>query len=162
MKIDSIKMPGVLAVASVAAFLVGCLSGGTTRMYAGPELPPGQGTTLIVPSSVVVTSIDQSSLQTDSTDETRILLKPGMHHLVAHYETTYTPSRDKIERATSQPVALSFMGEAGKTYTVCSENPGTVEAILNYTAHVVLWIEKEKVISGHGQPNRQIAATMQM
>jgi len=142
----------VLATVSVAVFLVGCMSGGAIRMYTGPELPPEQVTTLIVPACIVVTSIDQASLQTDSADETRILLKPGMHHLVARYENTYTPSYNKIERAMSQSVALSFTGEAGKTYTVCSENPDTVEAILNYAAHVVLWIENGKVAPGHGHP----------
>jgi len=141
-----------VSLTTVFLLLTGCQFSGTIRMYEGSDLPAEQLATLIVPYCVVLNSVDNAYVPMTAMNETRVLLKPGAHLLKAHYEVIYPLPQGRTQKIVSKPVLLTFTGEAGKTYSLCCEDPDTFEATQIYAAHAVLWIENGRVKPGFGHP----------
>ena len=122
--------------------LTGCRSVTTLRMYNGPDLPPEQLTTLIVPWCISLRTVDGAPAPSTLADQMQVLLKPGSHSLEARYVVLYPIGNGDTEKIASDYIALTFNGEAGKTYTICSKDPKTLAETRAYARHVSLWIEE--------------------
>ena len=133
---------GFLAASAAVFFMTGCRSVTTLRMYSGPDVPSDQLSTLVVPWCVGLRTVDGAPAPSTLTDEMRILLKPGSHSLEARYVVLYPTSGSDTEKIASDYISLTFTGEAGKTYTVCSKDPKTLAETRAYARHVSLWIEE--------------------
>jgi hypothetical protein len=122
-------------------FMTGCRSERTVQMYNGPVVPPDRLATLVVPWCISLRSVDGMSAPSTMKDEMRVMLKPGIHTLEARYVVLYPISLGDTEKIVSDYVPLSFNGEPGKTYTICSKDPKSLDETRRYAAHVSLWIE---------------------
>lgn len=143
-------MRGLAGALAAAICLTGCQSVSSVRMYAGPDLPPGQLTTLVVPWCIRVRAVDGVSVPWTLADGKRVLLKPGAHTVDARYEVIYPTAQDETEKIASRYVRLTFNGEAGKTYFLCSQNPRSLEETRLYAFHVSLWIADTAAGSRNG------------
>ena len=131
-----------LSVVLVFLFLMaGCQSTSVVRMYDGPDLPSDQLAALVVPWCIELRTVDATSAPLTLRDELKIMLKPGAHTLEARYVVTYPTVGSNSEKITSDYVRLTFMAEPGKTYTIGSKDPKSLEETRRYAAHVSLWIE---------------------
>ena len=127
----------------VAVFIMtGCRSVTTLQLYNGPDVPPGQLTTLVVPWCISLRTIDGAEAPTTLANELRLILGSGPHSMEARYVVLYPTQGNDTEKITSDYIRLKFTGEPGKTYTICSKDPKTLDEARKYAAHVSLWIEE--------------------
>ena len=151
-----------LPAALATLFLMtGCHTTTKLQLYTGPDVPADQLTTLVVPWCISLRTVDGAPAPSTMADEMRLVLGPGPHTLEARYVVIY-PTRDsESEKIVSDYVLLRFNGEAGKTYTICSKDPKTLEETRRYASHVTLWIEgsgKATVITPPAQPVATVTA----
>lgn len=141
-KLQSIAqcLPAALTAVLLAT---GCRSVTTLRLYSGPDVPSDQLVTLIVPWCITLRTVDGAPAPSTLADEMRILLKPGNHTLEARYVVLYPIGGNDTEKIASDYISVAFVGEAGRTYTVCSKDPKTLAETRAYARHVSLWIEAD-------------------
>jgi len=125
----------------IVIWVAGCQSVTTIRMYNGPDVPSDQLATLVVPWCIGLRTVDGSPAPSTLQNELRIVLKPGAHRLEARYVVIYPTIGSNSEKITSDYVPLAFTAEPGKTYTIGSKDPKSLEETRRYAAHVSLWIE---------------------
>lgn len=130
----------LLAVLAAGSLLTGCRSVTTLQLYNGPEVSADQLATLVVPWCISLRTIDGSPAPSTLANEMRLVLGPGSHTMEARYVVIFPTSGNDSEKIVSDYVRLRFKAEPGKTYTICSKDPKTLEATRRYAAHVSLWI----------------------
>jgi len=150
------------AVMASIFFMTGCQSTRIVRMYNGPDVPADQLATLVAPWCISLRSVDGVPAPSTLADELRLLLKPGVHTVEARYVVLYPTGKSDTEKIVSDYITLTFTGEAGKIYTICSKDPKTLEATRKYAAHVSLWIEENRAGAAKGSAMEKPTAPVAM
>jgi hypothetical protein len=145
-------------------FFSGCRSVTTLQLSDRTDVPPEQLTTLVVPWCISLRTLDGAPAPSTLADELRLVLNPGPHTMEARYVVLFPTRGGDNEKIASDYVRVTFNGEAGKTYIVCSKDPKTLEEARRYAAHVSLWIEdkgagQKKGVALPGFPSSAPAVT---
>jgi len=147
-------LPAALAT---LLLMTGCRTTTQLQLYTGPDVPADQLTTLVAPWCISLRTIDGAPAPSTLADEMRLILGPGPHTVEARYVVIYPTRASESEKIVSDYVLLRFNGEAGKTYTICSKDPKTLEETRRYANHVALWIEESGKATAEKPPAQPVA-----
>jgi len=148
-------VPRYLLTILIPAFLlVGCHSVTTMQLCDRSDISPDQLTTLEVPWCISLRTLDGSPAPSTMANELRLILAPGPHTLEARYVVLYPTRGNDSEKIASDYIRLTYNAAAGKTYTLCSKDPKSLEETRRYAANVSLWIVEKSDGAGKGESSK--------
>jgi len=137
----------VVCVLTAMIFLApGCSGTKTYKVYEGDDLSAGQVARLRIPIYMDVHSVDREKIGGASTffrtGDMDLELAPGRHVVVVKYNDIWDVTDEYHEKVQSEPAALEFLAEAGKTYLICMDEPENMVSAQLYASDFKPWIEE--------------------
>lgn len=139
----------------ILLYLSGCASTQRVHLYDGPALSPDHSIQISLPLELEIAELDgrlvPSSQQRFRADDLTLILTPGQHKLVMHYESIWDIDNDNHETVRSQPVLFEFTAQAGEHFRFEYETPLSLKQAKAFaqTAAIQL-VSTHQTVAGFG------------